>query len=181
MTELVPSRTRHSEVAAILERVQREGIMEINAEKETVYAKQRDGERSAIVDQCNTVVGYLSGRYRRGDRSHDGAREGVVAFLSLIVIDKDARGEGHAFGAIKQFAERAQTEKGATSIELNLDQVGEVNVRQASFERMGFTFVDAAGKVDIGDLLLIRQAEDGDCHWASGSLCPEPRSPGSDA
>jgi hypothetical protein len=97
MTELVPSRTRHSEVAAILERVEREGIKEIDAQKETRYAKQLDGQRFAIVDDSNGIVGYLSGRYSGGwAPSPDVAREDVVAFVSLIVIDKDARGEGHA-------------------------------------------------------------------------------------
>jgi hypothetical protein len=153
MTELVPSRTRHSEVAAILERVEREGIMEIDAQKETRYAKQLDGQRFAIVDDSNVIVGYLSGRYSGGwAPSPDVAREDVVAFVRLIVIDKDAR-EGHAFEAIKQFAAGAQNEKSARLIGLNLDQNGDVDARQASFEHMGFAFVDAAGVAAIGDLL----------------------------
>jgi ribosomal protein S18 acetylase RimI-like enzyme len=154
MTELVPSTTRHSEVAAILERVEREGIMEIDAQKETRYAKQLDGRRFAIVDDSNAVVGYLSGGYSGGwAPSPNVAREDVVAFVSLIVIDKEARGEGHAFEAIKQFAARAQNEKSAKLIGLNLDQSGDVDARQASFEHMGFAFVDAAGVTAIGDLL----------------------------
>lgn len=157
MTQLVPARQRLNEVIAVLRVVEAEGSMDINAAKEAAYAKQ-EGQRFAIVDESDTVVGYLSGRYAGAPQNPgEAAKNEVMAFVSLILLAASARGRGHGSRAMRDFAMMAD-DASATLVRLNLDQAGDVAGRQRAFEKMGFRFNGDQGTATIAELLLLTES-----------------------
>lgn len=156
MTQLVPAIQRFNEVVAVLRLVETEGSMDINAAKEAAYAKQK-GQRFAIVDHRDVVVGYFSGRFTGAPREpgEEGSDE-VMAFVSLILLVGSARGHGHGSRAMRKFATMASAAS-ATLIRLNLDHAADVAGRQRNFEKMGFKFNGDQGTARIADLLRVTE------------------------
>jgi hypothetical protein len=105
--------------------------------------------RWAILDGDGLVVGYLTGRF--GGRIPEAGIEG--AFISLIVVASGARKGGNGRSAIREFARRASAESRATIIGLRLDEIGDVDARRTSFERIGFEFAGLIGIAPVDKLL----------------------------
>ena len=75
-------------------------------------------------------------------------------FVAILAIDKGLRSAGHGWHAIREFMQRARETESASWIELRLDEVGNVDSRRASFERMGFQFDGVFGSARIENLSL---------------------------
>lgn len=71
----------------------------------------------------------------------------------MIVIATEARGSGHGWRAVQEFAVLASQEQGTTLVGLHLDETGDVAGRRARFQRMGFEFEGLLGVASVDTLL----------------------------
>lgn len=120
---------------ALLERVEAENVMEIDAVKESSYVAS-DGRRRgpgagpglsrwAILGGDGCVIGYMSGRFGGGIPGPDLPEGTIGGFISMIVMVKEARSRGHAMHAVREFAKLARSGQGTTEIGLRLDEAGD--------------------------------------------------------
>lgn len=164
VTSLVQAFEQQESLSALLHYIAAEGVMDIDPEKETSYiasdgrtaranAAEPSNRRWAILGEGEAVVGYLSGRYPGRIPGHARRPGEVGAFVSIVAISGASRGQGHAWMAVQQFADRAQADAGATTIGLRLDEVGDIQQRRARFARMGFAFSGLIGTANVADLI----------------------------
>ncbi|WP_092622766.1 GNAT family N-acetyltransferase [Jiangella sp. DSM 45060] len=109
-------------VVGLLNRVAAENVMDLDADKECrlvqAYARavQRGTDpglpRYAILADDGTVIGYLSGRFSGGLPGRDLSVDEQAAFVSMVVVAKEARGLHHGPNAVRDFAQLARSDAG---------------------------------------------------------------------
>lgn len=153
VTTLAPTLSYRPELTELLQLVANERVMDSNLKTELGHLRHEDRPRFAVIDEGGHVVGYISGRFKGSLPGIDLPEGEIAAFVSILVIAPENRGDGYGWAATKSFADRARTEESASWIGLRLDETGDIATRQAKFERMGFTFTDLYGAARIQDLI----------------------------